>query len=169
MIRARNTFSSTVDGEPSREAREIIVNTGGAMTVRSLGRKKAVLSWTAQLVAAGILLQTLFFKFSGSPESVHIFSALGVEPWGRIATGVAELAASVMLLVPRFAGLGGLAAAGIMTGAIASHLTVLGIDVQGDGGWLFTLAWIVFAAGALVAFLRRRAIPFVGPRLFGAD
>ena len=70
-----------------------------------------------QLVVAGILLQTLFFKFTAADESVHIFSALGqflgvagVEPWGRIGSGVVELIASVLLLVSATASMGALVA-----------------------------------------------------------
>jgi len=139
------------------------------MNVPRLGRKEAWISWVAQLLAAGILLQTLFFKFTAAPESVFIFSRLGVEPWGRIGTGILELLASLMLLVPRLAGLGGLFASGIMAGALLSHLTVLGISVEGDGGTLFGMAIVVCAAGAVVAYLRRRSIPVLGAKWFGAE
>jgi len=113
-------------------------------------------SWALQLIAAAILLQTLYFKFSGAPEAVAIFERLGVEPWGRIGLGVAELVVGVMLLVPRTAALGGLAAAGLMVGAIGSHLFVIGIEHEGDGGALFAMAWVTLVAGLGVAWLRRR-------------
>ena len=93
-----------------------------------------------RIAAAIILLQTLYFKFSGAPESVHIFSTLGVEPWGRLASGVAELMAAILLLTTRWNWLGAALAIGIMLGALGAHLTVLGIEVQGDGGLLFALA-----------------------------
>lgn len=117
-----------------------------------------VVDWAVRLVAAGVLLQTLYFKFSGAPESVYIFSTLGVEPWGRIASGVMELVASALLLYNGTAGLGGVLASGLMVGAIGSHLTLLGIDVQGDGGLLFALAWIVFLCGGATAFLHRASL-----------
>lgn len=117
-----------------------------------------VVDWVVRLVAAGILLQTLFFKFTGAPESVYIFSTLGVEPWGRIASGVLELVASGLVLYSGTAGLGGLLAAGLMLGAIGSHLTLLGIEIQGDGGLLFGLAWVVFLCGLTTAFLHRDAL-----------
>jgi hypothetical protein len=120
-------------------------------------------SWILQLLAAGILLQTLFFKFTGAEESVYIFSTLGIEPWGRIGTGLAELIAAVLLLAPRTAPAGAVLTMGLMTGAIFSHLTVLGIAVKGDGGLLFGLAMIVFAASAIVVVIRRGQIPVVGP------
>lgn len=120
------------------------------------------LSWLLQLVVAGILLQTLFFKFTAAPESVYIFSTLGMEPWGRIASGVAELLAAVLLLVPSTAALGAVLAVAVISGAIFFHLTKLGIVVQGDGGLLFGLALAVFAGGLAIAVLRRRQLPFLG-------
>ena len=121
-----------------------------------------VASWVLQLVVAGILLQTLFFKFTGAAESVYIFSTLGAEPWGRIGSGVVELIAAILLLVPATTTVGAALALAVITGAIFSHLTVLGIDVQGDGGLLFSLAVTVFIASGLILLLRRAEIPFVG-------
>jgi putative oxidoreductase len=121
-----------------------------------------VVSWVLQIVVAVILLQTLFFKFTGAAESVYIFSALGAEPWGRIGSGVVELIAAVLLLVPTTVTIGAVLAFGVMVGAIMSHLAVLGIEVQGDGGLLFGLALTVFVGSAIVLVLRRRDIPLVG-------
>src|SRR5688572_23571913 len=102
--------------------------------------KSQIVSWALQLLVAGILLQTLFFKFTGAEESVYIFSTLGAEPWGRIGSGVIELVAALLLLLPTAAPFGALLTMGLMAGAIGSHLTVLGIEVRGDGGLLFALA-----------------------------
>lgn len=124
-----------------------------------------IASWCCQIAAALILAQTLFFKFSGAEESRYIFSTLGVEPWGRIASGVVELVAVLLLLVPATASVGALLAAGVMAGAIASHVTVLGIEVQGDRGLLFALALVVLACGLVVACLRRAQIPLIGCKL----
>lgn len=99
-----------------------------------------ILALILRLVAAAILLQTLYFKFSAAPESVYIFSQLGLEPFGRIGTGIAELVAGILLLIPKTAFYGAVASFAIISGAIVSHLTVLGIVVQNDGGLLFTLA-----------------------------
>lgn len=121
-----------------------------------------ITSWILQLIAATILAQTLFFKFSGAEESKFIFTTLGAEPWGRVATGCMELVAIVLLLAPRTVTLGALLALGVMTGAIGSHLTKLGIVVQNDGGLLFGLALTVFACSAVVLVLRRREIPVLG-------
>jgi len=137
-----------------------------------LSRAQAVVSWVAQLAVAGILLQTLFFKFTGAEESVYIFTTLGrfvhvagVEPWGRIGSGVIELIAGLMLLVPATASLGAGLAMGVMAGAIASHILVLGVEVKGDGGLLFALALTAFVGSVVVLVLRRSQIPVVG-RLF---
>ena len=126
---------------------------------------RKVADWCLRLLAAAILGQTLFFKFSGAPESVYIFTKVALEPWGRYATGVGELIAAILLLTPRFAWLGALLALGIISGAIASHLTVLGIVVQDDGGLLFGLAVIVFLCSALVAFQHRSEIPVISQLL----
>ena len=124
-----------------------------------------VLSWFLRLTGAVILLQTLFFKFTAAPESVYIFTKVHAEPWGRIGSGTIELIAAALLLTPRFNWLGSLIALGIMAGAIASHLTVLGIEVQGDKGLLFALALIVFIASATNLALHRTEIPVIGRRL----
>ena len=121
-----------------------------------------ITSWVLQVAVAGILLQTLFFKFTAAPESVYIFSTLGAEPWGRIGSGVVELVASVLLLVPATSVFGAGLALAVIAGAIFSHLTILGIEVQGDGGELFLLALIVFAASAGILLIRRGELPLVG-------
>lgn len=111
-------------------------------------------SWILQLTIAAILLQTLFFKFTAAPESVYIFSRLGAEPWGRLASGVAELVASVLVLIPASSVIGALLALAIMLGAVLSHLAVLGIEIQGDGGLLFGLALTVLFCSLGVLALR---------------
>ena len=128
-----------------------------------------VVSWICRIAAAVILLQTLYFKFTGAEESVYIFTKVGLEPWGRYASGVAELFAAVLLLFPGTTWLGAFIAAGVMVGAIGSHLTKLGIVVKDDGGLLFALAVIVFAAALVTMFIHRRQIPFVGNVLAPAN
>ena len=109
-----------------------------------------IIYWIVRIIAALILMQTLFFKFSGSPESVFIFTTVGMEPWGRISVGVAELIASILLLLNRTAWIGAILALGLMTGAIGMHFTRLGIEVQDDGGQLFIYAIVVFLSSAFV-------------------
>ena len=118
-----------------------------------------ILTWILRIAAAVILLQTLYFKFTAAPESVYIFSTLGIEPYGRIGSGIAELIASVLILIPRTTLLGAILGMGVMAGAILSHLLFLGIEVQSDGGTLFVLAIITFICCALLFFQNRKEIP----------
>lgn len=111
--------------------------------------------WVLRLVAAVILLQTLFFKFSAAPVSVFIFSELGIEPWGRIGTGVLELIASVLILIPKTSIYGAILGLGLMCGAIYFHFSKLGIEVQHDSGKLFALALIVFALCLFLVIIER--------------
>jgi uncharacterized membrane protein YphA (DoxX/SURF4 family) len=122
------------------------------------------MSWILRAVIAVILLQTLFFKFTGAEESRYIFTTLmgENEAVGRIGSGIVELIAAILILTPRTVWLGALLALGTMSGAIFSHLTKLGIVVKDDGGTLFALAVVVFAASAVVLLLHRREIPVVG-------
>src|SRR6266536_4385470 len=127
----------------------------------SLTKSEWIVSWTCRIVAAVILGQTLFFKFTGAEESIYIFTKVGLEPWGRYGSGVAELLATILLLTPRFTWAGALLGLGVISGALISHLTVLGVVVKDDGGLLFGLAVIVFVTSAITAFLHRRQIPGV--------
>ena len=130
-------------------------------------RAGSAVSWALQVLVAVILLQTLFFKFTGAEESVYIFTTVGAEPWGRIGSGVLELIAAAMLLTPALVAYGAILTVGLMSGAILSHLTILGIDVKGDGGLLFGLAVTCFIGSLAVLAIRRTAIPIVG-RYLGA-
>jgi uncharacterized membrane protein YphA (DoxX/SURF4 family) len=116
---------------------------------------KIQISWAAQIIAAIILAQTLFFKFTGAEESVALFTKLGAEPFGRYASGTMELIAVFMLLSRRLAWLGAILGMGVMAGAILSHLTVLGIETNGDGGLLFGLAIVTFVCCVIVGYIRK--------------
>ena len=129
--------------------------------MNSLTKPQRIVSWIVRLTAAVILLQTLFFKFTGAPESVYIFTKVGMEPWGRYGSGVVELIAAVLLLSRCHCWLGATLALGVMGGAIMSHLTKLGIVVQDDGGLLFALAITVAVCSVITLALHRRQIPFV--------
>jgi uncharacterized membrane protein YphA (DoxX/SURF4 family) len=107
------------------------------MNIRNL------LLWVFRIVPAIILLQTLFFKFTAHPQSVKLFTAIGMEPWGRIGTGVAELVAAILLLIPRFTVLGALFGLGLMSGALYFHFTAIGIKFDGDYG-LFIYGVVTF-------------------------
>jgi uncharacterized membrane protein YphA (DoxX/SURF4 family) len=123
-----------------------------------LSKRAVILYWALRILAAIIMLQTLLFKFSGAEESVYIFSKLGMEPWGRIGTGIIELAASILLLIPRTTVFGALLGMGVMSGALFFHLTRLGIVVQDDHGQLFIYALLVFISCAVLAWSYRRQV-----------
>lgn len=114
-----------------------------------------ILEWGITLLVALILLQTLFFKFSAAAESVYIFTTVGIEPYGRIGSGIAELIAALLLLYPATRWVGATLAIGVMAGAIMSHLTILGIEVLGDGGELFFLALLVFFGSTFLLVLHK--------------
>ena len=137
--------------------------------MHNLTKPQSIASWVLQLAVAAILLQTLFFKFTGAEESVYIFSSVGrflgvgaVEPWGRIGSGVIELIASILLLIPATASLGAVLTIGVMAGAVLSHMLILGIEVKGDGGLLFGLALAALTGSLVILVLRRAQIPLVG-------
>lgn len=129
---------------------------------RSEARSKSlvILGWSARILAAAILVQTLFFKFTAAPESVAIFEKLGMEPVGRIGSGIGELIAASLLLMPvrRFAALGAAMTLGVIGAAIFFHLTTLGIVVADDGGLLFGMAVVVFVAAAVTLALQYRGL-----------
>jgi uncharacterized membrane protein YphA (DoxX/SURF4 family) len=124
----------------------------------SIMKPLTIALWLLRLLAAVILLQTLFFKFSASDESVYIFSTIGMEPWGRIGTGVMELIAAILILIPRTTAFGALLAIGLMSGALFFHLTTLGIEVKGDGGLLFIYALLVLVSSAILLFVYQSQI-----------
>jgi uncharacterized membrane protein YphA (DoxX/SURF4 family) len=117
-----------------------------------------VVVWALRLLAAAIMLQTLFFKFTASEESVYIFTQTGMEPWGRIGTGVLELMASILILYPKTTVYGAFLAIGLMAGAIFFHLTKLGIVVKNDGGQLFVYAVVVFTASLILLLINRQQL-----------
>jgi uncharacterized membrane protein YphA (DoxX/SURF4 family) len=124
-----------------------------------------IIAWICRVAAALILLQTLFFKFTAAPESVYIFTKVGLEPWGRIGSGAAELIAAILILIPRTTWLGAGLALAVRAGAIYNHLTVLGVVVMNDGGLLFGLALAVAACSVVLLFLQRRRVPIIGAYL----
>ncbi len=126
--------------------------------------KLNLLKWLLRLVAAAILLQTLFFKFTGAEESIYIFETVGIEPFGRYASGITELIAAILLLIPRFNWLGAFLSLGVISGAIISHLIILGIEVKEDGGLLFILAMIVFISSVILLIIHRKDIPVLGSK-----
>lgn len=146
--------------------------------MQPLSKPLGITSWILQLVAAFIIGQTLFFKLTGAPETIALFEVVGGEPFMRYASALLELVAVVLLLIPRLAAVGGLAALVVMTGAIGAHVTKLGVSIDPEalgkpdleplaGPSLFVMAVVAWLSGAAVAVIRRRQLPVVGAR-FGA-
>ena len=145
---------------------------------RATSKGVVVFDWACRAIAAVILLQTLFFKFTAAPESVYIFTKVGglvhatlasisipmAEKFGRLGSGVMELIAGILLIAPRYVWAGAILAMAATLGAIATHLTILGIDVLGDKGLLFGLAITVFVTSAIALYMHRTDIPVVGKR-----
>jgi hypothetical protein len=155
-----------------------VISTMSRPITRKMTTPILIFSWACRIVAAVILLQTLFFKFTAAPESIYIFTKLGtfihsyvpiasvgmVEVSARIGSGIMELIAAVLLLTPRFVWAGAVLAMAATGGAILSHLAFLGIEVQGDKGLLFFLAIAVFVTSGIALFLHRMQIPVLGRR-----
>lgn len=139
------------------------------MNITGKSNFKRLTSWVFRLLAAAILLQTLYFKFTAAPESVYIFETVGMEPWGRYGSAFIELAAGILLLLPSSAWIGVFMALAVMAGAIISHLTVLGIEVMDDGGTLFILAITVFVSCLVTLYLDRGRVKKARDSLFGKD
>lgn len=114
------------------------------------------ISLAFRILAALVLGQTLFYKFTAAPESVYIFNALGMEPFGRVAAGVVELVTVVLLLVPRTSVTGAILGLATMLGAIFAHVFVIGIAIKEDHGLLFSLAVFTLLACSIIAVLERK-------------
>lgn len=126
---------------------------------------KKHISFILRLIIAVILIQTLRFKFSAHPDSVYIFTQVGLEPFGRIGIGIAELLAGILLLIRKTAWIGATLTLGIIGGAIMMHLTQLGIEIKGDGGVLFYTALVTFTLAAIVLYIYKKNIPIIGKKL----
>lgn len=119
-----------------------------------------IIIWLFRIIPALILFQTLFFKFSGAPESVFIFEQVGMEPLGRYGSGVFELIAAILLILPKYSWLGASMSLVVLSGALFFHLTSLGIDVQNDGGQLFIYAVIGWITSLLTLLFHKSHLPF---------
>ena len=126
---------------------------------------KKYLPLALRIVVAIILAQTLRFKFTAHPDSVYIFTQVGLEPYGRIGIGVLELIAAILLLIPKTVWAGAGLTVGIISGAVMMHLTQLGIEINGDGGTLFYMALFVLITSSIILVLYRKDIPIIGNKL----
>jgi uncharacterized membrane protein YphA (DoxX/SURF4 family) len=118
-----------------------------------------------RILVAIILIQTLRFKLTAHPDSVYIFTKVGLEPFGRIGIGIIELIAGILLLINRTAWLGAGITAGVISGAVIMHLTDLGVEINGDGGVLFYTAVFFLISSLLILYTQRKSIPIIGKKL----
>lgn len=146
----------------------------------SMKKPVVITSWVLQLIVAAIFVMALIPKLTGDEGSKALFEVLGVEPMGRLAAGVFELIAVVLILVPKTAAVGGVLSLGIMGGAILSHLTKLGVSIDAaalgqpalepiNGPSMFIMAIVVFLASLGVAVIRRSQLPIIGSKDTGAS
>ena len=126
---------------------------------------KKYLPLVIRLIIAVLLIQTLFYKFTAHEDSVYIFEKAGLGDAGRIGSGIAELIAAILILIPRTIWIGATLTMGIIAGAILTHLTKIGIEVNGDGGTLFFMAIFIFILSSITLFLHRKDIPFIGRKI----
>jgi putative oxidoreductase len=96
------------------------------LSSRSTGKVINVVMWVLQIAAAGMFLMVGFLKLSGNPQLVGLFEAIGLGQWFRYLTGSLEVGGAIMLLIPRLSGLGALMLAGVMIGAVITHLFIVG-------------------------------------------
>lgn len=118
-----------------------------------------------RIIIAVILVQTLRYKFTAHPDSIYIFTKVGLEPFGRIAIGVLELIAAILILIPKTVWAGALLTVGIISGAILMHLTLLGIEINNDGGMLFYLAVSTLILSSIILWDQRKSIPIVRKKI----
>ncbi len=121
---------------------------------------KKIVPLLLRIIVAIILIQTLRFKFTAHPDSVYIFTKVSLEPYGRIGTGIIELIAGVLLLIPKTIWIGAMLTLGIIGGAIMMHLTKLGIEINNDGGVLFITAVATFVLSAVILWMNRKDVKF---------
>lgn len=127
-----------------------------------MDRKKIIIVWTLQIICAGILLFTSLVKLTSHPNSIFVFTELGMEPTGRYIIGVIELIIAISLLTSRLAAAGAFLALGTMLGAIIAHISVLGANVLGDGGRHLLMLGTVIGSAITIVIIRRRQIPLIG-------
>jgi hypothetical protein len=116
---------------------------------------KYYLERSTSILSAILMLQTLYYKFSAAPESIYIFTELGIEPFGRIGIGIVELVASILLVFRKTSIFGAILGIGVIAGAIFAHIFIIGIEVQNDKGVLFGLAFVIFVASSLTIYVQK--------------
>src|SRR6266550_3189429 len=135
------------DGRSGEEMAQVLTE-GARVQSNSTAKIINVVLWVLQIGAAGMFLMVGFLKLSGDPQLVGLFKAIGLGQWFRYLTGTLEVAGAFLLLTPRTSGLGALMLAGVMTGAVMTHVFIVG------GSPLMAITLLVVTG--LVAWGRRQ-------------
>ncbi|MEM8547919.1 MAG: hypothetical protein AAGF46_07125 [Pseudomonadota bacterium] len=146
---------------------------------------KKALPWILVLIPVVVFVQSLPFKFSGAVETVHIFTTIGAwfdsiglaaiggpfAQYGAYGVGIAEIIASVLLLIPATRHWGALFGLGVLSGAIFFHVfTPLGVSVkfpgapEGGDPALFIMAVVAWSALLATVILNKDKYPFIGSK-----
>lgn len=124
-----------------------VVTEGTRSNAGSTARIANVVLWVLQIAAAGMFLMVGFLKLSGNAQQVALFEAIGFGQWFRYLTGALEITGAFLLLIPRTSGFGALMLAGVMLGAVATHVFIVGGSPMA--------AIILLAVTGIVAWGRR--------------
>lgn len=130
-----------------------------------LNKAEKLISIVFQIIAALILANAAFGKFSGNEMSVHVFHELNILET-RIVIGIIEVLAALLLLskIPQY---GALLGFGTMLGALIAHVSILGMEIHGDGGQMVMMMAVVLLSSIIVMWINRRRMPFVGHTFSG--
>jgi len=134
------------------------------VTKGKIERKAPLWLWIPRIAAAAVMAFVAYLKLTGNPADIALFTQLGMEPYGRVATGLLEGTCALALMSP-YEGVGGVVTSGVMTGAIIAHATRLGLEVNGDGGKHVMLLALVMVCALVITWVRRRHLPFIGETL----
>lgn len=116
------------------------------------------ISWVLRIITTYIIFQIVYFKLSGDPQCIFVFEKMEIEPHGRFITGLIELVVGIFLLVPNTKLLGILGAFGAASCCLTAHFTVLGIEINNDGGQLFSMTASVFVLSIILSIIHKDEI-----------
>lgn len=118
-------------------------------------RNQRIASWIMRIIiAAGFTMTGFIPKLTGAPESIELFNKLGAGDPGRYFTAIVELAATILILLPKTVPVGAALVIATMLGALASHAAIIGFEDHYGPLALMALALLALAVATL--FLHRR-------------
>ena len=111
------------------------------------GKAVNIVLWILQILGAAMFLMAGAGKLSGNEQMVGMYETIGIGQWFRYLTGAIEVTSAILLLIPRFSGIGALILIPTMIGAILTHLFIVG------GSPLVPIVLLVIMA--IIAYGRR--------------